>query len=573
VTRTKRSTDLDSITRRKPLAIGEHHQETLGRGRYLQYHKPVGGAGTWIVRGYDPKTRKITQARLGEADDFTPADGTRTLTYAQARAKAEKWALDRAAVPVKKDEFQPALRTVREVVANYIETARMERKKAATAEADRKALETGVLPELGDIPVAELTASRIETWRNELASRGRRKTGPKRLGGKVIEYLPMVDPELAESMTPTELQQATEAAMKRRKSSANRYLAILKAALNLAAKTGKIDKEHMPWAIVAPFRGVKGQRIRFLSLEEQRALVRGCDDIFRPLVQGALLTGARYGELVTAKVSELDLEGGTLWVDGKGQDSRPRYIVLTEEGVEFFKELSKGRGRGELLFLRPGVNRKGGRDRHVILNNTRIRLSPGEDALLRILVERAGGLVLYSELASRLPNVMPDPRKATVRAMNTVEQVRHKLQHQGRPQFLRGGGGVRFALPDSDSLEFEEASEAVPEAPATVLGGWLKDDAQGPIRKAYTAAGLEPLTFHELRHTYASALINRGVPLVFVAQQLGHADTRMVEEHYGHLCETAKRDAIMTLAPRIFSPQAKTVETEPEPPSRSRKRR
>jgi hypothetical protein len=193
-----------------------------------------------------------------------------------------------------------------------------------------------------------------------------------------------------------------------------------------------------------------------------------------------------------------------MWVDGKGQDSRPRYIVLTEEGVEFFKELSKGRGRGELLFLRPGVNRKGGRDRHVILNNTRIRLSPGEDALLRILVERAGGLVLYSELASRLPNVMPDPRKATVRAMNTVEQVRHKLQHQGRPQFLRGGGGVRFALPDSDSLEFEEASEAVPEAPATVLGGWLKDDAQGPIRKAYTAAGLEPLTFHELRHTYTA---------------------------------------------------------------------
>lgn len=109
----------------------------------LQYYKPVGGAGTWIVRGYDRETRKISQARLGEADDFTPADGTRTLTYAQARAKAEKWILDRAPVPVKKDEFQPALRTVRDVVANYIETARMERKKAATAEADRKALEGG----------------------------------------------------------------------------------------------------------------------------------------------------------------------------------------------------------------------------------------------------------------------------------------------------------------------------------------------------------------------------------------------------------------------------------------------
>ncbi|NTV73497.1 MAG: tyrosine-type recombinase/integrase [Holophaga sp.] len=70
---------------------------------------------------------------------------------------------------------------------------------------------------------------------------------------------------------------------------------------------------------------------------------------------------------------------------------------------------------------------------------------------------------------------------------------------------------------------------------------------------AYTTAGLEPLTFHELRHTYASALINRGVPLVFVAQQLGHADTRMVEEHYGHLCETAKRDAIMPPLVRVWT--------------------
>jgi len=97
--------------------------------------------------------------------------------------------------------------------------------------------------------------------------------------------------------------------------------------------------------------------------------------------------------------------------------------------VEFFREITKDRGRGELLFLRPGVNRKYGNDRHVILNNARIRLSPGEGALLRVLVERAGDLVLYSELASRLPNVAPDPRKATVRAMSTVEQVRHKLQH------------------------------------------------------------------------------------------------------------------------------------------------
>jgi len=551
--KSKRSTELDTITKRKPLEIAVDYQDTIGHGKYLQYRKPARGPGTWVVRVYDRETRKITQARLGDADDLIPADDAGTLTYAQARTKAEKWILDRALAAAKPEPPKEYLRTVRDVVANYIDTARKERKKAATAEAERQALETGVLPELGDIPVAELTASRIETWRNDLAARGRRKTGRKRLDGEAVEYLPLVDAKLSESMTKKELQQATSVAQKRRKSSVNRYLAMLKAALNLAAKMGKIDKDHMPWAIVAPFKGVKGQRIRFLSLEEQGALVRGCDDEFRPLVQGALLTGARYGELAAAKVSDLDLTGGTLWVDGKGQDSRPRYIVLTEEGEEFFTGLSKGRGRGELLFLRPGVVRKTGNAVHVTLNGDRIRMSPKEGALLRLLVENAGRLVLYSEIVSQVPIDAPDPRKASVRAMNTVEQVRNKLQHHGLPEFLRGAGGVRFTLPASDTLEFEEPTEALPEAPGAAIGGWMKDDAQSPMRNAYTAAGLEPLTFHELRHTYASSLINRGVPLVFVAQQLGHADTRMVEEHYGHLCETAKRDAIRSAAPRIFS--------------------
>jgi hypothetical protein len=44
-----------------------------------------------------------------------------------------------------------------------------------------------------------------------------------------------------------------------------------------------------------------------------------------------------------------------------------------------------------------------------------------------------------------------------------------------------------------------------------------------------------PGNFHGLRHTYASRLAMKGVPLAVIAAQLGHADTRMVEKHYGHL--------------------------------------
>jgi integrase len=64
---------------------------------------------------------------------------------------------------------------------------------------------------------------------------------------------------------------------------------------------------------------------------------------------------------------------------------------------------------------------------------------------------------------------------------------------------------------------------------------WSASDQQRPMQKACLAAGIDPVTFHGLRHTYASRLAMKGVPLPVIAAQLGHSDTRMVEKHYGHL--------------------------------------
>jgi integrase len=56
------------------------------------------------------------------------------------------------------------------------------------------------------------------------------------------------------------------------------------------------------------------------------------------------------------------------------------------------------------------------------------------------------------------------------------------------------------------------------------------------MRDASQAAGIEPaISFHILRHTYASRLAMRGAPLNVIANQLGHSDTRMTEKHYAHL--------------------------------------
>jgi integrase len=58
-----------------------------------------------------------------------------------------------------------------------------------------------------------------------------------------------------------------------------------------------------------------------------------------------------------------------------------------------------------------------------------------------------------------------------------------------------------------------------------------------------------PATFHTLRHTYASHLVQAGVPLLFVASALGHSDTRMVEKHYGHLTPSQVADMIRANLP------------------------
>jgi hypothetical protein len=41
------------------------------------------------------------------------------------------------------------------------------------------------------------------------------------------------------------------------------------------------------------------------------------------------------------------------------------------------------------------------------------------------------------------------------------------------------------------------------------------------------------------------------VPLLVVAKNLGHADTRMVKKHYGHLAPSHIADAIRAGAPRF----------------------
>jgi len=96
---------------------------------------------------------------------------------------------------------------------------------------------------------------------------------------------------------------------------------------------------------------------------------------------------------------------------------------------------------------------------------------------------------------------------------------------------------------------------------------WRKSHQIRPLKEASVRAKVSPpATFHTARHTFASHAIMNGVPLMVVAQALGHADTRMVERVYGHLAPSYVAEAIRAGAPKFdFKPDRKVVTLRPRP--------
>jgi integrase len=80
---------------------------------------------------------------------------------------------------------------------------------------------------------------------------------------------------------------------------------------------------------------------------------------------------------------------------------------------------------------------------------------------------------------------------------------------------------------------------------------WDKSHQARPMRDACARAKIGRIGFHQLRHTWASHAVMNGVPLLVVAANLGHRDSRMVELHYGHLSKSYVEEAIRARAPRF----------------------
>lgn len=139
-----------------------------------------------------------------------------------------------------------------------------------------------------------------------------------------------------------------------RQATANRVLTILKAALNRAWHDGKVSLDDA-WRRVKPFHDVGSVKVRYLSVAECTRLMNACTPDFRRLVQAALLTGCRYGELTRMVCGDYNPDAGTVLVR-ESKSGKPRHVPLTDEGRRFFDGSAAGCLGGDILFLRADGN-------------------------------------------------------------------------------------------------------------------------------------------------------------------------------------------------------------------------
>jgi integrase len=392
--RTLRDSNLGSREARLRLKVrGKPYWRLIEPGLHVGYRRLTGRPGSWCVRRYVGSGDYVVESLDSVADDNSEANGHDVLDFKQAQRRAMQH----------KPKVVVGAYTVADALKAYL--ADLAHRGRPTQ--DTRYRTDAIASVLGTVAVEALTTEDIRRWHAGLAKATARH-GRKEDDGE---------------------------AQRRRRSSANRTLTTLRAALNLAYREGKVPSDAA-WRRVRAFQNADAARVRYLTVDEAKRLINAASGDFRALVVAALQGGMRYGELGRLQVRDFNPDAGTVAVR-QSKSGKSRHVVLTDEACALFASWCAGKAGGDLI-----------------------------------------------------------------------------LTHDGQ--------------------------------------AWGKSHQDIPMKLACARARIEPAAnFHCLRHTYASLSIMAGAPLLVVARNLGHRDTRMVEHHYGHMSPSYAADTIRKTAPRF----------------------
>jgi hypothetical protein len=98
---------------------------------------------------------------------------------------------------------------------------------------------------------------------------------------------------------------------------------------------------------------------------------------------------------------------------------------------------------------------------------------------------------------------------------------------------------------------------------------WKSDFERRVFHKALEKARLRRIRFHDLRHTFASRLLQNGESIVYVKDQLGHHSIKVTVDVYGHLVPGANKAAVDRLDQQALAALAALEARNPAQPPRN----
>lgn len=281
----------------------EPYWDRIEAGCFLGYRKLEDDTGTWIARW-----------RAEDGGQKYNALGSLT-TYDEASRAAREW-------------FEQCQGGSTEVVdvevacKRYVTDRRSEKGDATAKDAEGRFKRLVYGTKFGRIKLSALRTAHITDWRNAQVERD--------------------DEDQDQDDDPD--------AERRAKDSANRNLATLKAALNLAYRMGLVASTAQ-WDRVDAYKGVSKRRDVSLTMTDRKKLIAAATPDLTTFLQAMLLTACRPGELASCTVGDLD-PAGLLTVTGK---TGRRTIPISPKALALLKSAAGDRDLDEPLLTRSGV--------------------------------------------------------------------------------------------------------------------------------------------------------------------------------------------------------------------------
>jgi len=325
----------DPANRKALLPREQPYWNILAYCRHIGFRKFANGPGTWHARLRD-RYGRYKQTRLSSEVE-TGADG---LSYDQALKLAQDWfnvseqaGLAAAPQPVGVSmalRFSPTPEgnAVGDALLDFIEWKRI----AATPQTFQvlvSLINHHILPRIGKVKIEEFAGSKITAFCRDIL-----ETPPKRGKQQQARTVRIAD------LSPD--------ALRRRKSTVNTVLGILRVALRMAWESGRTESER-PWRRIHRLPNMEVPRQIFLTRDQCRSLIAASRPDLAELVRAALYSGCRVTELSDLRAGDVGRDiFGILIRPGKSR--RSRHVFLPDEGMRFFLSRAAGKADDEFVF-------------------------------------------------------------------------------------------------------------------------------------------------------------------------------------------------------------------------------